>query len=126
MRPGSTQQFRIGQAPSDHAQMMRYRIVDLSLDGRRALMMDADRQAHVVSLPHRGLDRGTWLDGRPAKPGAHVLVVRGDGEALHVRFESVGCSQQVALALMHPVDTGSPGVPAGPSKHDTGAMHEPA
>lgn len=124
MRPGSTQQSRTGQDPSEHPNVMRYRIVDLSLDGRRALMMDAEQQAHVVSLPRRGLERGTWLDGRPAKPGAHVLVVRGDGEALHVRFESVACSQQVALALMHPVDTGTPGVPAGPSKHDTGAMHE--
>lgn len=108
-------------APSVCPQMMRFRIVDLSLDGCRALLMDSDRHAHVVSLPRRGFDLGEWLSGRPAKSGAHVLVVRDHGEALHVRFESVDCSQQVALALLHPVDAGSPSAPAGSLPHEAEA-----
>lgn len=106
--------------------MMRYQIVDLSLDGRLALLIDANKRAHVVSLPGRGLERGARLDGRLAKAGAHVLVVNGHGAALSVRFESVDCSQQVALDLMHPVDKGSTGIPAGPPKPRTGARYEPA
>lgn len=89
--------------------MMRYQVVDLSVDGRLAMLVDADERVHVVRLAGSGLERGARLHGRRSKLGAHVLVAEGPGVPLHASFESVACSQNEALALMHPMGKGSDG-----------------
>jgi hypothetical protein len=103
--------------------MTQYRVVDLSADGRQALLLDTEAHRHVVHLRSTGLERGVLLHGRPAKLGEHVLVAARGGPALHVRFESVACSQGDALALMHPlghrvadaVGAGGPGPSRAPA-----------
>lgn len=89
--------------PADDAPMVGYRVVDLSVDGRLALLLGDDEHVHVARLPGCGLEFGALLTGRPAKLGAHVLVAQGPATPLHARFESVACSQDEALILMHPM-----------------------
>jgi hypothetical protein len=87
-------------APPD--EMVHFRVADLSMDGSLAMLLDAERLVHVVRLAGGRLVRGSVLSGRRAKLGAHVFVEVGGLRPLHARFESVACSQDVALALLHP------------------------
>ena len=103
---------------------MRYQVLDLGVDGHLALLLDADGRVHVVRLAGCGLERGALLSGRRAKLGAHVLVAEHQRVLLHGKFESVACSQEEALALMHPVGKGSTGFPTRPMRTRTGVTHE--
>ncbi len=87
----------------EHEQMMRYQVVDLSVDGHRVLLRDADLQLHVMHHQGHPLVREQVLSGRRAKLGAHVLIALDRGRPLLATFDSVACSQGDALALLHPV-----------------------
>lgn len=88
--------------------MMGFRVIDLSVDGRLAMLLDDEEFTHVVRFAGRGPEHGALLTGRRAKLGAHILVVGHPGVAMHARFESVACSQDEALILMHPGPAGAP------------------
>ncbi len=85
--------------------MNRYEVIDLSPDGELASLQDADARLHVARLQGCHVRRGDVLHGRAAKPGAHLLLTDPRRMPLRVCFESVGCTQEKALALMHPVGT---------------------
>lgn len=89
--------------------MMRYQVLDLSVDGRRVLLRDAERQLHVMRHEGSPLARDELLSGRRAKLGAHVLIALNRGRPLHATFDFVACSQGDALMLMHPIAQRSPG-----------------
>lgn len=89
--------------------MTSYQVVDLSPDGRLASLLDADAVLHVARLHGCALRREDRLRGDDARPGAHLLLMDAHGRPLHLSFESVGCSQDDALRLMHPVDAGNTG-----------------
>ncbi|MCU0774329.1 MAG: hypothetical protein MUC74_07400 [Ideonella sp.] len=106
---------------------MRYRVADLSVDGSLALLIDADEHVHVVRVPASLLERGAILSGRRAKLGAHVFVDERHHIPLYARFESVACSQDDALARMHPAcitPKAATDVAPRPSTPRTGEDHE--
>ena len=82
--------------------MIRYEVVDLSRDGTLMSLLDAAGQLHVARLRGAEVQRDEVLHGRPAKLGAHLLLAEGRRTPLRVSFESLACSQDQALALMHP------------------------
>lgn len=86
--------------------MNRFEVIDLSPDGEHASLLDADGQLHVARLQGCRLRRDDVLHGREAKPGAHLLLADPDRRPLHVCFKLVRCSQDDALALMHPAGAG--------------------
>lgn len=99
---------------------MHFRVIDLSVDGRRAMLLDDEELRHVVRFAARGPERGARMSGRRAKLGAHVLVVGHPGVPMNARFESVACSQDEALVLMHPGPTAEPGAcTRPPDREDT-------
>lgn len=83
--------------------MTSYQVVDLSPDGRLASLIDADAALHVARLHGGSLNRGDCLRGDRARLGAHLLMMDAQHKPLHLSFESVRCSQDQALLLMHPV-----------------------
>lgn len=81
---------------------VHYRVIDLSVDGRRALLLDAANRVHVVHFERTSPERGVLLTGRLASLGAQALVAEGTGAPLEAVFECVACSQHEALSRMHP------------------------
>lgn len=82
--------------------MIRYRIIDLSRDGSRMSLRDADGMLHVARL-WMPLLRDDILRGRRAKLGAHLLLMDGTNAPTHIRFEALACTQAQALDLLHPL-----------------------
>ncbi len=82
--------------------MIRYQVVDLSRDGALMSVRDGDGRLHVARLRGAEVGRNDILRGRPAKLGAHLLLAEGRLALLRVSFESLACTQDQALALMHP------------------------
>lgn len=83
--------------------MRRYEVGDVSADGQRVLLVDASGQPHVARWRGAAPARGDRLLGRQAKLGAHVLLAGAGGTPMRVDFEALNCTQDQALALMHPM-----------------------
>ena len=91
------------QSVNGRGLISRYQVVDLSIDGFLAALQDAEGRLHVARLMGCQLYRGDALQGSPATLGTHHLHVDARLAPLRLRFERVGCTQDDALALLHPV-----------------------
>lgn len=84
--------------------MIRYQVVDLSRDDALISLRDTAGQLHVARLRCAEVDREDMLQGRQAKLGAHLLLTEDRNTPLYLNFESLACTQEQALALMHPAE----------------------
>lgn len=83
--------------------MIEYQVIDISGDGTLMSLQDDGGRLHVARIGDGTAPlREDCLLGRQAKLGPHLLLVGERRTPIRVHFEAVACTQDQALALMHP------------------------
>jgi len=83
--------------------MRRYTLVDLDARRRRAALRDENGAYHIALVDSRTREIGTAIEGPQARQGYALLREADTGLSMHAIFSAIHCTQEEALARLHPL-----------------------
>jgi len=82
--------------------MIRYKVVDISVSGRRIALLDDAGSYHVAVIGSQTQEIGALIEGPSPRPGYSVLRSSLSGAIVRVIFMATDCTQEAVLERLHP------------------------